>query len=141
MRLPAAEFLDGVHRRFSVPRPVHFEITVEDAARAQAFYTTIFGWSFNKWGGDDMPYWMAKTGPDGEMGIDGGLVQRQGTMGPGTTNTMGVESVDASVEAIKAAGGQIIMDKMAIPGMGWVAYALDTEGNQLGVFEEDAAAK
>jgi len=25
--------------------------------------------------------------------------------------------------------------------MGYVAYALDTEGNQIGVFEEDAAAK
>ncbi len=124
-----------------MPRPVHFELTVENAERAQAFYSKTFGWTFNKWGDDQMPYWMATTGPDGEPGINGGLVQRQGEMGPGTTNTIGVESVDAAVDAIKAAGGKIIMDKMAIPTMGYVAYALDTEGNQIGVFEEDAAAK
>ena len=29
---------------------------------------------------------------------------------------------------------------MAVPGMGWVAYATDTEGNQFGVFEMDAKA-
>jgi predicted enzyme related to lactoylglutathione lyase len=87
-----------------------------------------------------MPYYLTTTGPDGEPGINGGLMIRQNGMGPGTTNTMGVESVDKAVETIKAAGGTIILEKMAVPGMGWVAYALDTEGNQFGVFEMDSNA-
>ena len=87
-----------------------------------------------------MPYWLTTTGPDGEPGINGGLMLRQGGMPAGTTNTMGVESVDAAVETIKSAGGTIILEKMAVPGMGWVAYALDTEGNQFGIFEMDANA-
>ena len=124
-----------------MPRPVHFELTVENAERAREFYNQVFGWSFQKYGDDAMPYWLATTGADGEPGINGGLMQRQNGMGPGTTNTMGVESVDAAVDAIKAAGGQIIMEKMPVPGMGWVAYGLDTEGNQLGVFQMDSAAK
>jgi len=123
-----------------MPRPVHFEFGVEDAERAQAFYSTVFGWKFQEFPGE-MKYWMATTGPDGEMGINGGILMRHPGMTPGTTNTMGVPSVDAAVESIKAAGGTIIMEKMAIANMGWVAYALDTEGNQLGVFEEDASAK
>lgn len=122
-----------------MPRPVHFELTVENPERAQGFYSKVFGWTFQQWDGP-MPYWLATTGPDGEPGINGGLVLREGQMGPGTTNTMGVQSVDAAVDAIKSAGGQIIMEKMAIPGMGWVAYALDTEGNQFGVFEGDSSA-
>jgi predicted enzyme related to lactoylglutathione lyase len=99
------------------------------------------GWTFQKYGGDEMPYWLATTGADGEPGINGGLMQRQGSMGPGTTNTMGVENIDTAVDAITAAGGQIVLEKMPVPGMGWVAYALDTEGNQLGVFQMDSEAK
>ena len=122
-----------------MPRPVHFEISAENPERATTFYGKVFGWSFNKWDGP-MPYWLATTGPDGEPGINGGLMIRQPGMGPGTTNTMGVESVDAAVDTIKSAGGTIILEKMAVPGMGWVAYALDTEGNQFGVFEADSNA-
>ena len=122
-----------------MPRPVHFELTVADPERAADFYKRVFGWSFEKWDGP-MPYWLVTTGPDGEPGINGGLMLRQGEMGPGTTNTTAVPSVDASIDTIKSAGGQIIMGKTAIRGMGWVAYALDSEGNQFGVFEEDASA-
>jgi predicted enzyme related to lactoylglutathione lyase len=123
-----------------MPRPVHFELSFEDAERAKNFYSTVFGWTYQKYGDDTMPYWLTTTGPDGEMGINGGMMLRQGGMPAGTTNTMGVESVDAAVDTIKSAGGTIILEKMAVPGMGWVAYALDTEGNQFGVFEMDSNA-
>ena len=123
-----------------MPRPVHFELTAEDTERAQKFYGDVFGWTFQKWGDDSMPYYLTTTGPDGEPGINGGLLLRQGGMPAGTTNTMGVESVDKAVDTIKSAGGTIILEKMAVPGMGWVAYATDTEGNQFGVFEMDANA-
>ena len=123
-----------------MPRPVHFEMTFEDADRIKDFYTKVFGWTFQKWGDDSMPYYLTTTGSDGEPGINGGLLLRQGGMPAGTTNTMGVESVDKAVETIKASGGNIILEKMAVPGMGWVAYALDTEGIAFGVFEMDSSA-
>jgi predicted enzyme related to lactoylglutathione lyase len=123
-----------------MPRPIHFELSFEDSERAQTFYGKVFGWTFQKWGDDSMPYYLTTTGPDGEPGINGGLMLRQGGMPAGTTNTMGVESVDKAIETIKSAGGTIILEKMAVPGMGWVAYAVDTEGNQFGVFEMDSSA-
>jgi predicted enzyme related to lactoylglutathione lyase len=123
-----------------MPRPVHFEMTFENPERATAFYSKVFGWTFQKWGDGAMPYWLTTTGPDGQPGINGGMMARQPGMGPGTTNTMDVESVDAAVETIKAAGGTIILEKMPVPGMGWVAYATDTEGNQFGVFQMDNSA-
>ena len=123
-----------------MPRPVHFEMTFEDAERIKGFYGKVFGWTFQKYGDDSMPYWLTTTGQDGEPGINGGMMLRQGGMPAGTTNTMGVESVDKAVDTIKSAGGKIILEKMAVPGMGWVAYATDTEGNQFGVFEMDEKA-
>jgi predicted enzyme related to lactoylglutathione lyase len=121
-------------------RPVHFEIAVENMERAKAFYSTVFGWSFQQYGDDTMPYWLTTTGPSDQPGIDGGLRGRMPGEGPITVNTVGVESVDASADAIQAAGGQIVMPKMAIPGMGWVAYGTDTEGTIIGIFQMDPNA-
>lgn len=125
-----------------MPRPVHFEISASDPEKTKEFYSKAFGWTFQQFPGDGgMPYWMVTTGPDGEMGINGGIMQRQDGMQPGTTNVIGVESVDAAVETIKAAGGTITVEKMAVPGMGWAAYATDPDGNAFGVFEMDEQAK
>ncbi|MCC7370142.1 MAG: VOC family protein [Chloroflexi bacterium] len=125
-----------------MPRPVHFELSVSDPEKAQAFYSKLFDWRFQEFSGDpNMKYWMVTTGPDGEAGINGGMLIRQDGMPPGTTNTMGVPSVDAAVEAIRSAGGTICLEKMPVPGMGWVAYALDLDGNMFGVFEMDSNAK
>ena len=123
-----------------MPRPVHFEMNFENLDRAKEFYGTIFGWTFQQYGDPSMPYWLATTGPDGEPGINGGFMGRMPGMQPGTVNTVGVESVDAAVESIKAAGGTIALEKMAVPGKGWVAYGTDPEGTIFGVFEEDSTA-
>src|ERR1017187_7507057 len=60
-----------------MPRPVHFEIQAADTKRAIAYYTALFGWTFNKWEGPQ-DYWLIKTGEAGTMGIDGGLLPRHG---------------------------------------------------------------
>ncbi len=54
--------------------------------------------------------------------------------------TVDVPNADAAVEAALAAGGAIAMAKMAVPGVGWLAYVKDTEGNILGVMQTDSAA-
>lgn len=126
-------------------RPTHFEIHAANPDRAIKFYSTVFGWKFQKWDGP-LPYWLITTGEDG-AGINGGMVNR---MGPEPVEgqpvnayptTMMVASCDAAVEAIVANGGVIAFPKMAIPGMGWLAYGKDTEGNIFGVMQEDRAAK
>jgi predicted enzyme related to lactoylglutathione lyase len=125
-------------------RPVHFEIHAEDPDRASAFYTALFGWTIQKWDGP-MPYWLIDTGTG--TGINGGIVQRMGAAPAvgsavnGYVVTMDVESCDAMIKQIKALGGMLALDKMPIPGMGWLAYGIDTEGNIFGVMQSDPAAK
>jgi predicted enzyme related to lactoylglutathione lyase len=121
-----------------MPRPIHFEIPADDPARASAFYGEVFGWKFQKWDGP-MPYWLITTGGDGEPGIDGGLLPRQ--PGASTVNTIGVPSLDAALATIASNGGRTVVPRMAIPGVGWLAYCLDTEGNTFGIMEADEKAK
>jgi predicted enzyme related to lactoylglutathione lyase len=129
-----------------MPRPIHFEIQAGDPERAIKFYSTVFGWTFTKWDGP-MPYWLVTTGPDGTPGINGGLHPR---MGPAPVDgqaviafvcTSNVDNVDASTAKATTAGGSVCVPKMPIPGVGWLAYVKDTEGNILGLMQNDPAAK
>lgn len=122
-----------------MPRPIHFEIPAENPERAMAFYEGVFGWKFHRWDGP-MEYWTIQTGESPEPGIDGGLMPRRDPAQP-CVNTMGVENVDSAVAKILAAGGAIAVPKMAIPGVGWLAYCKDTEGHIFGVMATDEAAK
>ena len=122
-----------------MPRPIHFEISADNPDRAIAFYEAVFGWKFTKWEGP-MPYWLITTGAEGEPGINGGLLPRQHPGQP-CVNTIGVADVDASVAAVERSGGGIAVPKMAIPGVGWLAYCKDTEGHIFGMMQSDPAAK
>jgi uncharacterized protein len=121
-----------------ISRPIHFEIPADDPERAIGFYKKVFDWQFQKWDGP-IPYWLVTTGT-GDRGIDGGLHPRA-FPGQGPVNTIGVDSCDAAVKKVEAAGGKVAMAKMAIPGIGWLAYCTDPEGNTFGVLQPDEAAK
>ncbi len=126
-------------------RPIHFEIHCEDLDRAQAFYETALGWSFQSWG--DGSYRLITTGPEDTPGINGGLMKRMGQLEAGVDypviahmTTVDVEDVDAYVARALAAGGREALPKMAIPGVGWLAYVKDTEGNIFGMMQPDSSA-
>jgi uncharacterized protein len=125
-----------------VPRVCHFEIHADDPERASAFYTSLFDWQFSKWGGP-VDYWLIQTGSEGP-GIDGGLVRRMGTVdGQAVTAyvcTVDVPSVDDYTAKVEANGGKIALPKMPVPGVGWLAYAKDPEGNIFGMMQMDPAA-
>lgn len=118
-------------------RPVHFEIPSGDPETAMKFWTDVFGWKFSKWG--EMDYWLVTTGEEGSVGINGGLMPRRDPAQP-VVNTMDVENIDAHAEKVTAAGGQIVVPKMAIPTVGWLAYFKDPDGNIWGLMQPDPSA-
>lgn len=127
-----------------MPRPVHFEIHAEDPERALAFYQRVFGWTFQRWG--DQPYWVVMTGEDGTPGINGGLLPRQGPapeVGAPVNAfplTVDVPDLDGFLATAQEAGATVAVPKAPVPGVGWLAYVTDTEGNVLGLMQEDASA-
>ncbi len=126
-----------------MPRVVHFEIHAADPERAVNFYKTLFDWQFQKWEGP-MDYWVVTTGPDDQPGINGGLVRRQGEIDGQTVIayvcTVDVADVDASANKATSSGGEVVVPKMPIPGVGWLVYCKDTEGNLFGMMQADANA-
>lgn len=124
-------------------RVVHFEIHADQPSRAIAFYQELFGWEFLEWAGP-FPYWIVKTGPDSQPGINGGLMPRRGALvGEGVGAyicTAAVTDLDQAFAKALSLGAQTAVPKMPIPGVGWLAYIKDPEGNLLGLHQDDPKA-
>lgn len=118
-----------------MPRPIHFEIDAIEPERAARFYQNVFGWEARKWEGP-IEYWLLTTGEEDEPGIDGGIQPREGEQ-PTLTNFIGVDSVDEMTSRVEQYGGKVVRPKQPIPGVGYLAYCEDTDGNQFGVMESD----
>jgi predicted enzyme related to lactoylglutathione lyase len=128
-----------------MPRVAHFEIHADNPGKAAEFYGNLFGWKMNHL--PQLDYWLIDTSEGNEPGINGGIVKRRG---PKPTEaqavnafvcTATVPSVDTYFAKAQKLGGGVALPKMAIPGVGWVAYCVDPDGNIFGLHEPDTNAK
>lgn len=125
-------------------RAVHFEIQASNPQALIDYYTGLFGWSFNKWEGGE--YWLIHTGPEEKPGINGGLLPRRGPVPEAMAAvnafviTVDVDNIDAALEKANGAGGSIVVPRMPVPGIGWLGYAKDPDGNIFGMMQEDPEA-
>jgi predicted enzyme related to lactoylglutathione lyase len=117
----------------------HFEIPVDDMARAQAFYRDAFGWQISTVA--EMDYAFVRTTPTGEDGvpaqrgaINGGMLPRgEPVFHPIVTIT--VDNVDSALETIEQLGGRAVVGRTPVGAMGFAGYAKDSEGNVIGLWE------
>jgi len=118
---------------------IHFEIPADDVEKLKKFYTKLFGWKIEKSPGP-IDYWLIETVPvDDKMtplrlGVNGGMYKKERKeMKP--VNYFSVESIDEYVKKIEALGGKLVQPKQEVPGVGWIAVALDPEGNQFAMLQ------
>jgi predicted enzyme related to lactoylglutathione lyase len=123
-----------------MPTIVHFDIASDNPTRAKKFYESLFDWKLQ--GPAGMPdYYLFETkGLDGKSGAGGGLGKRA-EPSQRITVYIGVSSVDEYSKKVTKLGGKVAQPKMAVPGWGWLATCLDTEGNVFGVWQDDKNAK
>ncbi len=119
---------------------VHFDVPAEDMKRAKEFYEKLFGWKIDGVPGPMEYFNIATTDDEGKPGLGGGMGPKQ-PGSSGITNFVGVPSVDEYMKKVEELGGKIIMPKMSVPGFGFLAVFLDTEGNSMGLWETDPKAK
>lgn len=120
-------------------RVIHFEISLSHPEKSVEFYKKVFNWQINKWDGPEK-YWLITTGPDDKPGINGAIfIPKEPFVG--TVNTVEIESLEEYMEKVKASGGEVVTEKMTIPGLGYFAYCKDPEGVLFGLIQNDPNAK
>jgi predicted enzyme related to lactoylglutathione lyase len=115
-----------------------FEIYVQDMHRAKMFYETVLGIEL-------MKLESPASEPELEMlafpmnmeasGASGALAKMKDCPSGGTGTLVYFSCDDCANEAsrVETAGGKISKPKMAIGQYGFIALAMDTEGNMIGL--------
>ena len=106
----------------------YIELNVADLAAAKEFYGSAFGWSFNDYGSD----YAGIRSPDGE-GEVGGLNPARAPERGGPLVLLYSDDLDATVEAVRASGGEVVEGPYDFPG-GRRFHFTDPSGNELGVW-------
>jgi len=115
------------------PVVVWAELPVIDLPKAIAFYSKVFSYDMSIDSSGPNP--MATLGAPA-MGVGAHLYPgKPSAAGTGATIHLAVpDTLEATRDRCQAAGGKIISDAITIPP-GRFIYALDPDGNSLGLFE------
>ena len=108
---------------------VHFEMPAQDAGRAMKFWKSLFGWKFRDYEGPVAYHMLDGNEPGGAV-----YPSQDGEQGP--IVYFGTSDIDASIVRARELGGSAD-EKQPIPGVGWFARCVDTEGNAFSLFQND----
>ena len=109
----------------------YVEITVTDMEAAKAFYTSAFGWSLTDYGPE-------YAGIQGDGSEQGGLTVGSAVQRGGPLVILYSEDLDATLDAVTAAGGTIVKPIEPFPG-GRRFHFCDPAGNELAVWSDRSA--
>jgi len=113
-----------------------FEIYVQDLDRAKRFYESVLRTTLQKLNAPfpEIELW-AFPADRSSHGAAGALVKIDGCPSGGNSTIVYFHCDDCAVEEarVTSAGGQVHRSKMAIGEYGFIALALDTEGNMFGL--------
>lgn len=118
-------------------RVTKFDIPSTTPLKSIAFYNQVFGWTFQP--SINQKKWTACV-ESSEHQVFGNPFLRKAKSAQSLTNAIEVKSVEHTLTDIKKEGGEIIVPKFPVPGIGWMAYFKDLEQNVFGVMQSDKAA-
>jgi predicted enzyme related to lactoylglutathione lyase len=109
----------------------HLELPSDEPARAKAFYEDLFGWTIEA-PPEHPTYQMFRSGP----GDVSGTIGLRGETAPNQPRVyISVDSVDAALAKVEGLGGSVVVGKTEVPGRGWYAAVMDSEGSEIGIWE------
>lgn len=119
---------DDVHVHHTID---YVELAQTDLEAAKAFYGAAFGWRFNDYGPGYAG--IRRTGGPDAAEVGGFRHEATVTPGGGPLVLLYSDDLDASVEAVRAAGGTVSAGPYEFPG-GRRFHFRDPSGNELGVW-------
>ena len=118
------------------PSLSHVAINADDLPASLAFYEAVFGWRFTEY----FPGFFRMERPHEVQVV--AVQQRRDLLPDGPTTgfecTVGVEDVDAAIEAALAYGGRVLAEPAVVPGVGTLVWLADPGGNVVGAMRYDA---
>ena len=120
----------------------HFAINADDVTRARNFYGNVFGWKFSPYG----PPGFYQIAMNAAPAVLRGALQQRREIVPGMPAhffecTISVENIDATLAAVEANGGKVVMPKCTLAGVGHLFFFQDTERNIAGAIQFDPKAE
>ncbi len=116
---------------------VHFEMPYTNRDRAARFYSEAFGWTHQMLGPEMGNYVVVTTATtDAKPGdpagaINGGLFEHKADWPAQYPSVViAVEDLQAAMARVTKAGGEVLGEPMAIPGIGDYVAFFDTERNR-----------
>lgn len=111
-----------------------FEIYVQDINRAKAFYESVFQIKLERLNNPEVELWAFPM-EMGKWGAGGALVKMDGVSSGGNSTIVYFSCEDCTVEQARiiTAGGKINREKWSIGEYGYIALAVDSEGNMIGL--------
>jgi hypothetical protein len=103
----------------------HFEIPADNVDGLRNFYSSLFGWEFEK--GQTQGYYMIKN-----AGISGALAQKENPQQV-TTQFVKVESIEDYINKAKQLGARVVKDRQEI-SEGFYAVLEDPQRNTIGIW-------
>jgi uncharacterized protein len=104
----------------------HFEIPADNIGGLKSFYSSLFGWEFEK--AETQGYYMIKN-----AGISGALMQKENPQ-QASTQFVNVESVEDYINKAKQLGARVVKDKQEI-SEGYYAVLEDPQRNSIGIWQ------
>ena len=111
---------------------VHIEISAKDHSDAGKWYKAVFGWETTEF--PEMNYTSANTGNGDNFGFGFNPISDENPAG-NLVIYIHTDDVAASVQKIKDAGGEILLENFDIPTVGTMATFKDPSGNVLSLLQ------
>ena len=100
------------------------------------FYKEAFGWNFSP--ANQQDYWLMGTDQE-NLNLEESVLHHNNP--EPVIDTIEVNDLTAAVDKIRSLGGEILVPNIHLPGLGWLAYFRDPEGNILSAMEVDTSEK
>jgi len=114
--------------------PCWIDLMTSRPERSREFYTRLFGWTYEE--GDQETYGGYITAFANGSPVAGMMKNDDDSGYPDVWTTyLRVEDIHATAEAALAAGGQVLMPPMEVPGQGHMAMIADVGGAAVGAWQ------
>jgi predicted enzyme related to lactoylglutathione lyase len=117
-------------------RPLWYELMTSDLGAAEAFYTTVVGWSTAPFEGSPMPYTIWKRG---NVSVGGAMTMpaEMKAMGipPHWMMYVGTPSLEETVAHVERLGGAAVSPIIDVPSIGRMRAMRDAQGAHFSIYQ------